>query len=225
MIRNEAIGRNRTKEEEIMIFKVDEVLKKEINEVVVVKRTSVKVMRVIEVINLIIGAVVLPIGALLAYLIPGVFMETGPYDVIRKSMDTIFITFVLPMCAPLLISLFVYVLRKVFTASLIGNRTNEVLEIQDDMLIYSYRIKHNQSPMGQGIITMNIDNIDFVTYTEKSKQIVIDGLMSSQSVDFTSTNEEVSLVEPEPYAFGLFDYFQPSLVEELASRGVHINYE
>ena len=92
-------------------------------------------------------------------------------------------------------------------------RTNEILQFSVREIRYSYRNKHTL-PCERQIIIINPKDIDKVSYNNDTKKISITGKIKSEYYEnYVDVPNETAIVE----TFEVYDYFEPSLKEQLFS--------
>lgn len=118
----------------------------------------------------------------------------------KKNYDLIFITG-LPIGSGLFTMwILVVTLRKKLSLASIGSRTDEALIIEGD-------------------------SIENVKYDNETKEIRITGKMFAKWITDVVNIEEVDISNRENNEFVIYDYFSPSLIEELKKYPIKINYE
>lgn len=203
--------------------------KKNIERVVANKKTYIRVIKVIEIIVLIIALIAGPGFIIYHILNPDTFVGTVGYEV-KKNYDLIFITG-LPIGSGLFTMwILVVTLRKKLSLASIGSRTDEALIIEGDSienscLYYSYRIKYESSYRDRGLYTIKLNEIENVKYDNETKEIRITGKMFAKWITDVVNIEEVDISNRENNEFVIYDYFSPSLIEELKKYPIKINYE
>ena len=100
----------------------------------------------------------------------------------------------------------------------IGERVDEIIDISDDKLFYTFRIKY-QTLMDQiNLVVLDLNNIKDIKYNEKLFEIDIEGIMVEKIIDLSSDVHEIEESEMVNSKLKLWDYFTPSLYELLKSK-------
>jgi hypothetical protein len=118
----------------------------------------------------------------------------------------------------LVLVLLISVVRKRIEDIFIGGRTDEIIEILDDKLFYTFRIKY-QTPMDKrNFVIVDLNKIKNLSYDEKLFEISIEGMMVEKIVDVSSDVQNLKTSEMTNSKLKLWDYFTPSVYEFLKSK-------
>ena len=114
--------------------------------------------------------------------------------------------------------LLVSVLRKCIENSLIGGRVDEVIEILDDKLFYTFRIKYQTYAEQRNLVVVDLKRIRNINYDKKLYKINVEGMMTEKIVDVSFDVHEVNVSEMTDCKVEFWDYFTPSLYEILKTK-------
>jgi hypothetical protein len=115
----------------------------------------------------------------------------------------------------LVLVLLISVVRKRIEDIFIGGRTDEIIEILDDKLFYTFRIKY-QTPMDKrNFVIVDLNKIKNLSYDKKLFEISIEGMMAEKIVDVSSDVHKIKTSEMMNSKLKLWDYFTPSVYEFL----------
>lgn len=98
-------------------------------------------------------------------------------------------------------------------------RVDEKITIQDGVLIYSYRLRTEQSSSDRIRIYMTLDKIQNIEYNTNTKEIKVFGEFQKQFVEHISPVYRLhdgNIVRDEKInSFIFYDYFEPNLYQHL----------
>lgn len=114
--------------------------------------------------------------------------------------------------------LLVSVLRKRIENTLIGGRVDETIEILNDKLFYTFRIKYQTPIDKRNLVILDLSTINNISYDKKLFKINIEGMMVEKIVDSSSNVHQIKTSEMTNSKIELWDYFNPSLYELLKSK-------
>lgn len=104
----------------------------------------------------------------------------------------------------------------------INDRVNESLRIEDNCLTYTYRLKYQSLPTDRGVVAVKLDEISTVKYDADLGKLTIHGRISDQWIEDFRGIDRVNISNAEEGRFTIYDYFSPSLIEELKRYSVPI---
>lgn len=146
----------------------------------------------------------------------------------RTGEKSYFIVAMLTSCiagAGMTLVLLVSVLRKRIESVIIGERVDETIEIIDDKLFYTFRIKYQTLVEQRNIIILDLSKIKSIQYDEKLSEINIEGMMVEKIVDRPIDVHKIKISEMTNSKLKLWDYFIPSLYELLKSKQKRIGFD
>ena len=114
--------------------------------------------------------------------------------------------------------LLVSVLRKRIENVIIGERVDETIEITDDKLFYTFRIKYQTLIDQRNLVILDLSEIKSIRYDEKLFEINVEGMMVEKIVDISFDVHKIETSEMTNSKLKLWDYFTPSLYELLKSK-------
>jgi magnesium-transporting ATPase (P-type) len=98
---------------------------------------------------------------------------------------------------------------------LIGGRVDETIEILEDKLFYTFRIKY-QTPLNQrNLVILDLNKIINISYDEILSEISVEGMMAEKIVDASHNVCEIRESEMTVRRLKIWDYFTPSVYEFL----------
>lgn len=204
-----------------MDFIIKNSIKKEAEKKIISRRKSLRIIRMLEIAALAI-ALVGGIGFIVINILtPGAF-EGEIRGELGKDYFLIF------MLGSILIGMFLVVwillltLRKRLSQIGISDRVNESLRIEDNCLIYTYRLKYQSLPTDRGVVAVKLDEISTVKYDADLEKLVIQGRIFDQWIEDFMGVDRVDISNAEEGRFTIYDYFSPSLIEELKRYSVPI---
>lgn len=207
---------------EFVIKKKD---KENVEKLVASKKTSVRIIRIIEKIVLII-ALVFGLG----FIIYNIVHPEAYFNKLKgeKEYSLILSIGIIRMLGCLTAWFLIVTLRKVISAVGTGDRVDETLSIQGDSLeekclFYTYRIIHQSLPTEMGLVAIFLNEIENIRYNSELKKITIQGRMFDTWLNNVEVLDEVDISKREEGKFIIFDYFSPSLIEELKKYPIKIN--
>ncbi len=203
--------------------------KENIEKIVVSKKTSIRIIRLIENIALSIAL----IGGFGYIIYNIVHPDAYIYEFRGEYVKEYFLIF---MNGTLIISVFlttwflIKVFRRVFSLATIGNKIREALSIQGDSmeekcLLYTYGIRHQSLPTDMGLVAIMLNEIENIRYNSELKKLTIQGRMCDTWLNNVEDLDDVDISKREESEFIIYDYFSPSLIEELKKYPIKINYE
>ena len=101
-----------------------------------------------------------------------------------------------------------------------GGRVYEELVLMNDVLRYTFSIKFQFAASHRIIIIIPIKDIASAKYDPKTNAIQLCGRFSSDSVDDYFSGEKITPESGNLNEFVLYDYFAPSLLDSLKTKGV-----
>lgn len=114
--------------------------------------------------------------------------------------------------------LLISVLRKRIENIFIGGRVDETIDIDDDKLFYSFRIKYQTPVDKRNVVVIDLNRINNLSYNDKLFEISISGMMVEKIVSTSTDVHKIKISEMEDSEITINDYFTPSLYEILKSR-------
>lgn len=205
-----------------MEFEVQDSKKKEIHKLCEKNKTSLRIIRGVENVMLLISAGII-VWVIYCLFMPGVWEETfGPEQVVRKAYFMIFALGTIFLGGSMTAWLLVRVLRGKVASLGLGERIDESLSIDQGCLFYTFRLKYQSMPTDRSIVAVKLDEMECVVYDKTIKKLIIRGkIFEKWCSNFTSL-EKVDISKTENGEFVLYDYFSPSLKELLEQNTVKI---
>lgn len=114
--------------------------------------------------------------------------------------------------------LLVSVVRKRMENIFIGGRVDETIDIIDDKLFYTFRIKYQTLTDQRNLVILDLSKIKNIEYDEKLFEINVEGMMVEKIVDMSFDVHKIEASEMTNSKLKLWDYFTPSLYELLKSK-------
>ena len=114
--------------------------------------------------------------------------------------------------------LLIYVLRKRLEHVFIGGRIDEEIDIIDDKLFYTFRIKYQTPADERNVVIIDLNRIDNLNYNEKLHEISIDGMMIEKVIKASKDAHKINISKMTDSKITINDYFTPSLFEILKSK-------
>lgn len=114
--------------------------------------------------------------------------------------------------------LLISVVRKRLEHTFIGGRVDEVIEILDDKLFYTFRIKYQTPADERNLVVVDLKRINNLSYDDKLFEICIDGMMVEKIINTSAAVHKIEISEMADSKITINDYFTPSLYEILKSK-------
>lgn len=112
--------------------------------------------------------------------------------------------------------LFIMVLRRRLEGVYIGERVDEYIEFNDNLMFYNFRIQCESLSNQGNLVVIDLNSIKNISFDEKTRRIEIEGKMVEKIVQIGNPSfmnkakfdvgENVSKIE-------IYDYFTPSLYD------------
>lgn len=99
-------------------------------------------------------------------------------------------------------------------------RVDEELSLINDVIKYTFRINFQFAASHRNIIIIPIKDITTAKYDPKTSAVQLRGRFSSDSVDDYFSGKKVTPDSGNLNEFVLYDYFTPSLLDSLKTKGV-----
>ncbi len=116
------------------------------------------------------------------------------------------------------------ILHKRISSMDISARVDESMEIDKDCLIYTFRIKYQSMPTERNVIVIWLKKIKNAVYDETQKKLTIEGEMFEKWYSDFSEIDHLELSKGEMRQLIVYDYFLPSLKEQLEQLNVQTEY-
>lgn len=140
-------------------------------------------------------------------------MRTGEKSYFLICMDTSIVA-----SMGLTFVLLVHVVRKRIEGVKIGERVDEAIEIIDEKLFYTFRIKYETLENKRILVILDLNTINNLHYDEKTYEITIGAMMLEKVIDVSTNIQELRDAEMTSRSITIFDYFSPSLYNLLKSK-------
>lgn len=198
-----------------MELTVNKKKKATLQKVVARSRKSVRIIMMISKILLIVGIAGGGLYALINGLTPGLSMVTVN-GVAQKDIGWVVIStsFIVAPC--LILSICLKTLANNIAGSNNSARVDESLLFADNIIRYSFRIKHQSTSSERRVITIDFSNINAVDYESETGAIVFTGKITSDYYDDFKKKKPVETDCIEDFV--IYDYFTPSLKEMLQTK-------
>ena len=204
-----------------MEFSVDMEEKDRVQELVNGDRKSVRILEIIKKIILIctLGGTFISIVLKIAVPRP----NWTPYiitrgDVLVMDYETIFWDGGAILVVGLTIYFLVYVFGKKVESINVSARVCEQLILQDDELIYLYRVEFESSEDSREVYKIPL-MLNSITYDEKTHKMKFDGMISASGIGLEEGENEMTFEEPQQGSCIIYDYFSPRLKTTLEEEG------
>lgn len=115
----------------------------------------------------------------------------------------------------LFIAFLVWFMRKRVELLSIGGRTDETLQILDDKLYHTFRIKYESPSDRKDSIVIDLNEIKSLTYDENLSEISIEGKMLEEAADAGKGSNIANSSSMTERKVKICDYYKPSLYETL----------
>lgn len=204
-----------------MQFRVDKEKKEKIQMIINNSKKSVRVIRILEKIFLVGG-----IGSGILYAIVHIAMPGWSMVTVNGILQKDY--FEIAMYATIFISvgvccwLFALALRGNLASAIMFQRLEERLSIEENALIYVYRIEYHTIPMDRITLKIPLRNIQKITYEKKSYKLLFDGL---EFKDYVANIEEVNDLTVDKInkdgKIIIYDHFSPSLEKTLREQNIY----
>jgi hypothetical protein len=192
---------------------VDEKLKKQV--IVVNRRNSKKVN------NLwIFEKILLIVVIMLSFIFPvycraSGFLASTNIGTGNKSYSLVSMVDSIVACVGLTVILLIRVIRKRLESSLIGSRVDEKIEIVDNKLFYTFRVKYQTPENKRNLIIIDLCRLKNMDYNEDTKELTIKGLMTEKLIGTSDTEYMINDIEMIKSVVKIWDYFNLSLYATL----------
>ena len=196
-----------------MIFNVDDLLKKDIQKKVEKNNKVIQVVWIVEKIVLaltMLFTVCFPIYCVVTNSFVATVSKTG-----EKSYEIIVLLTAIVCGMGLTAWLLIFVFRKRLISAYAGGRIDEMIEINGNMLFYTFRIKYQTSEGKKNLVILNLDKIDKLSYDEKLRKIEITGEMFEKTISISKKMQNVEAKDMSMCELQIYDYFIPSLYEQI----------
>ncbi len=202
-----------------MELRIDQNKKKQYQKNIAGSIKSVRVIKSIAKILLLIGIIGGGIYAILNFTMPSLSIVTVN-GIPQKDISWIIIStsFIVAPC--LILSLALNTLWKNLAGGTNSSRVDESLILTGNSFKYSYRQKHHSLSSERRVLLFDFNKIDSITFDKKTKLLKFSGEILSEYYDDYKKKKPVdinTLVE-----FVICDYFTPSLTETLLSKGIKV---
>lgn len=203
-----------------MELRIDQSKKKQYQKNIASSIKSVRVIKMIAKILLLIGIIGGGIYAVLNFVMPTLSIVTVN-GVPQKDISWIIIStsFIVAPC--LILSLALNTLSKNLAGGTNSSRVDESLLLTGNTIRYSYRQKHHSLSSERRVLSFDLNKIDSIAFDEKTRIIVFSGEILSEYFDDYKKKKPVDVNTLEEFV--ICDYFAPSLVETLLTKGVKVN--
>lgn len=203
-----------------MEFRIKQTKKKQFQKNIAGSLKSVRVIKVIANILLLIGIVGGGLYAILNYIMPTLSIVTVN-GVPEKDISWIIIStsFIVAPC--LILSLALNTLSKNLTGGTNSARVDESLILTGNTIKYSYRQKHNSLSSERRVLSIDFNKMDSIVYDKKTHLLKFTGEILSEYYDDYKKKKTVDINTLEEFV--ICDYFTPSLTETLLSMGIKVN--
>ena len=96
-----------------------------------------------------------------------------------------------------------------------GGRVDEMIELNDSMLFYTFRIQYQSSANKRNLVIVNLNKIDKLNFDEELREIVVFGEMIEKVINVSKRLQDVDASEMSMSELHITDYFSPSLYEKM----------
>lgn len=203
-----------------MELRIDQAKKKQYQKNIAGSIRSVRVIKMIAKVLLLIGIIGGGIYAVLNFVMPTLSIVTVN-GVPQKDISWIVIStsFIVAPC--LILSLALNTLSKNLAGGTNSSRVDESLLLTGNTIRYSYRQKHHSLSSERRVLSFDLNKMDSIAFDEKTRIIVFSGEILSEYFDDYKKKKTVDVNTLEEFV--ICDYFAPSLVETLLAKGVKVN--
>lgn len=203
-----------------MEFRIEQTKKKQYQKNIAGSLKSVRIIKAIAKILLLIGIVGGGLYAILNYIMPTLSIVTVN-GVPQKDISWIIIStsFIVAPC--LILSLALNTLSKNLAGGTNSARVDESLILTGSTIKYSYRQKHHSLSSERRVLSIDFNKMDSIVYDEKTHLLKFTGEILSEYYDDYKKRKPVDINTLEEFV--ICDYFTPSLTEALLSKGIKVN--
>lgn len=203
-----------------MEFRIEQTKKKQYQKNIAGSLKSVRIIKAIAKILLLIGIVGGGLYAILNYIMPTLSIVTVN-GVPQKDISWIIIStsFIVAPC--LILSLALNTLSKNLAGGTNSARVDESLILTGSTIKYSYRQKHHSLSSERRVLSIDFNKMDSIVYDEKTHLLKFTGEILSEYYDDYKKRKPVDINTLEEFV--ICDYFTPSLTEALLSKGIEVN--
>lgn len=203
-----------------MELRIDQNKKKQYQNNIASSLKSVRVIKSIAKILLLIGIIGGGLYAILNFSIPSLSMVTVN-GTLQKDVSWIIIStsFIAAPC--LVLSLALNTLSKNLAGGTNSSRVDESLILMGNVIKYSYRQKHHSLSSERRVLSIDFEKMDSITFNKKTKLLKFTGAILSEYYDDYKKKKPVDINTIEEFV--VCDYFTPSLTETLLSKGIKIS--
>lgn len=203
-----------------MELRIDQNKKKQYQNNIASSLKSVRVIKSIAKILLLIGIIGGGLYAILNFSIPSLSIVTVN-GTLQKDVSWIIIStsFIAAPC--LVLSLALNTLSKNLAGGTNSSRVDESLILMGNVIKYSYRQKHHSLSSERRVLSIDFKKMDSITFNKKTKLLKFTGAILSEYYDDYKKKKPVDINTIEEFV--VCDYFTPSLTETLLSKGIKIS--
>lgn len=203
-----------------MELRIDQNKKKQYQNNIASSLKSVRVIKSIAKILLLIGIIGGGLYAILNFSIPSLSIVTVN-GTLQKDVSWIIIStsFIAVPC--LVLSLALNTLSKNLAGGTNSSRVDESLILMGNVIKYSYRQKHHSLSSERRVLSIDFKKMDSITFNKKTKLLKFTGAILSEYYDDYKKKKPVDINTIEEFV--VCDYFTPSLTETLLSKGIKIS--
>ena len=200
-----------------MEFRIEQTKKKQYQKNIAGSLKSVRIIKAIAKILLLIGIVGGGLYAILNYIMPTLSIVTVN-GVPQKDISWIIIStsFIVAPC--LILSLALNTLSKNLAGGTNSARVDESLILTGSTIKYSYRQKHHSLSSERRVLSIDFNKMDSIVYDEKTHLLKFTGEILSEYYDDYKKRKPVDINTLEEFV--ICDYFTPSLTEACSLRAL-----
>lgn len=181
---------------------------------------SVRIIKLIAKILLLVGIVGGGAYMILNFMVPSLSM-VSVNGVSQKDTSWIIISTSLIVAPCLILSLALNTLSKNLAGGTNSSRVDESILIADGCIRYSYRQKHQSLSSERRVLIFDFGKISSIIYDEKTKLLRLSGEILSEYYDDYKKKKPVDVNTIEEFV--ICDYFSPSLKDTLLSQGIKVS--
>ena len=203
-----------------MELRIDQGKKKQYQKNIAGSIKSVRVVKAISKILLLIGIIGSGIYAILNFIMPTLSIVTIN-GVPQKDISWIIIStsFIVAPC--LILSLALNTLSKNLAGGSNSSRVDESIILTENSIKYSFRQKHQSLSSERRVLTFDFSKISSITFNEKTKLLKLSGEILSEYYDDYKKKKPIDINTLEEFV--ICDYFSSGLTETLLSKGIKIS--
>ena len=203
-----------------MEFRIEQTKKKQYQKNIAGSLKSVRIIKAIAKILLLIGIVGGGLYAILNYIMPTLSIVTVN-GVPQKDISWIIIStsFIVAPC--LILSLALNTLSKNLAGGTNSARVDESLILTGSTIKYSYRQKHHSLSSERRVLSIDFNKMDSIVYDEKTHLLKFTGEILSEYYDDYKKRKPVDINTLEEFV--ICDYFTPIFTEDLISKAIKVN--